>query len=163
MNVTYPKLAAALNATGRQVQFTCSWPVYQALSPQCNSNLQLPGCFPMDEIVSACSSWRVFKGAHAIAAPRDHYCAVVDVALLFLLPLLLLLGLLPFLLMILCPSPLSPPQRFLLVDVGYCCCCCACIQSPCSNGQWPIEPHSKPPPPIRRTYGPLCAVILLTH
>ena len=32
MGVTYPKLGAFLNATGRQILYTCSWPVYTSLA-----------------------------------------------------------------------------------------------------------------------------------
>eukprot|EP00040_Diaphanoeca_grandis_P034836 m.217487 g.217487 ORF g.217487 m.217487 type:complete len:411 (+) comp33236_c0_seq14:3-1235(+) len=61
MSVTYPKLGNALNTTGRQILFSCSWPVYLALAPECNGNLGSEHCFPSDEIVAACSTWRVFK------------------------------------------------------------------------------------------------------
>jgi len=61
MSVTYPKLGKYLNATGRQILFTCSWPVYTSLAPDCNGSLATPGCFPVEQIVPACSTWRVFK------------------------------------------------------------------------------------------------------
>jgi len=61
MNATYPKLGRLLNESGRQVLYSCSWPVYGALSPSCRGDLSTEACFPYDEIAAACSSWRVFK------------------------------------------------------------------------------------------------------
>lgn len=61
MNVTYPKLGAMLNATGRQILYSCSWPVYGSLGPACNGDLSTHACFPATEIAKSCSTWRVFK------------------------------------------------------------------------------------------------------
>jgi alpha-N-acetylgalactosaminidase len=61
MSVTYPKLGKYLNATGRQILFTCSWPVYTSLSAECGGSFANESCFPADLIVPACSTWRVFK------------------------------------------------------------------------------------------------------
>mmetsp|Transcript_117365 Transcript_117365/g.374018 ORF Transcript_117365/g.374018 Transcript_117365/m.374018 type:complete len:441 (-) Transcript_117365:88-1410(-) len=61
MNVTYPKLGDMLNRTGRQILFSCSWPVYGALGAPCNGDLSSEACFPSREIAKSCSTWRVFK------------------------------------------------------------------------------------------------------
>ena len=61
MNVTYPKLGELLNKTGRQILYTCSWPVYGALSSACNGDLSTEACFPGDQVAKSCSTWRVFK------------------------------------------------------------------------------------------------------
>jgi hypothetical protein len=52
MNVTYPKLGAALNASGRQIFYTCSWPVYESL--------EIPGCNASSQF--ACLQWPVLTG-----------------------------------------------------------------------------------------------------
>lgn len=61
MSVTYPKLSKFLNETGRQILFTCSWPVYTSLSAECGGSFANESCFPIDLIVPTCSTWRVFK------------------------------------------------------------------------------------------------------
>eukprot|EP01047_Picozoa_sp_COSAG01_P028160 COSAG01_NODE_1883_length_8988_cov_67.877264_7_plen_200_part_00 len=61
MNITYPKLGAALNATGRQIFFTCSWPVYETLGiPGCNASSQF-SCLQWPVLTGACNSWRIYK------------------------------------------------------------------------------------------------------
>jgi hypothetical protein len=57
-NVTYPKLGRFLNASGRQIFYTCSWPVYFLLSDACNGTF---ACVPWKLIAQSCNSWRVFK------------------------------------------------------------------------------------------------------
>lgn len=61
MNVSYPKLGKFLNESGRQVLFSCSWPVYGALGAPCHEDLSSPECFPGEPIAKSCSTWRVFK------------------------------------------------------------------------------------------------------
>lgn len=61
MHVTYPKLGAALNATGRQIWYSCSWPVYESLGkPDCNSTFGYR-CLPWKELTDSCNSWRIDK------------------------------------------------------------------------------------------------------
>ena len=61
MNLTYPKLGAALNATGRQIFYTCSWPVYESLGiPDCNSTFAYD-CLPWQLLTDSCNSWRIDK------------------------------------------------------------------------------------------------------
>eukprot|EP00041_Stephanoeca_diplocostata_P018220 m.379998 g.379998 ORF g.379998 m.379998 type:complete len:433 (+) comp20957_c2_seq48:2555-3853(+) len=57
MTITYPKLGKYLNSTGRQILYSCSWPVYAS----CNGYLNSEECFPMEAITEACSTWRVSK------------------------------------------------------------------------------------------------------
>merc|ERR1712072_772413 len=61
MNVTYPKLGEMLNKTGRQILFSCSWPVYGAIGAPCNGDLTTEECFPHELIAKSCSTWRVYK------------------------------------------------------------------------------------------------------
>lgn len=43
----YPKMAAALNATGRPIAFSCSWPAYEGgLPPKVSHSLHPPGSAP---------------------------------------------------------------------------------------------------------------------
>jgi hypothetical protein len=61
MHITYPKLGAALNATGRQIWYSCSWPVYESLGkPDCNSTFGYQ-CLPWAELTDSCNSWRIDK------------------------------------------------------------------------------------------------------
>jgi len=61
MHITYPKLGAALNATGRQIFYTCSWPVYESLGkPDCNSTFGYD-CLPWQLLTDSCNSWRIDK------------------------------------------------------------------------------------------------------
>jgi hypothetical protein len=71
MNITYPKLGDMLNKTGRQILYTCSWPVYGALGKNCNGDLSTEACFPGDQIVEACSTWRVYKVHFLPPSPQD--------------------------------------------------------------------------------------------
>lgn len=57
-NVTYPKLGKYLNKTGRQIFYTCSWPVYFLLSDTCNGTFS---CVPWKQVAAACNSWRVYR------------------------------------------------------------------------------------------------------
>eukprot|EP00912_Choanoflagellata_sp_UC4_P001434 UC4_evm6s893 len=63
MNITYPKLSKFLNNSGRQILFTCSWPVYiQNLTATMDL---LPGALdvvPWKSVEKHCSTWRVYKG-----------------------------------------------------------------------------------------------------
>lgn len=49
-NVTYPQLGAALNATGRPIIYSCSWPAY----------LPHPQPPPYDQMARHCNLWRNF-------------------------------------------------------------------------------------------------------
>lgn len=61
MHLTYPKLGAALNATGRQIWYSCSWPVYESLGePDCNSSFGFR-CLPWQLLTDSCNSWRIDK------------------------------------------------------------------------------------------------------
>lgn len=54
MNITYPKLGAALNATGRPILYSCSWPDYVA-SKFGNTAVQ------WDLLKRHCNGWRNFN------------------------------------------------------------------------------------------------------
>ena len=54
MNITYPKLGAALNATGRTILYSCSWPDYVA-SKYGNAAVQ------WDLLKQHCNGWRNFN------------------------------------------------------------------------------------------------------
>ena len=66
MNVTYPALSRALNATGRAMWFSCSWPCYvggcgggpATLAPALYSALR-----------ANCNTWRDFSAFNALRQP----------------------------------------------------------------------------------------------
>jgi hypothetical protein len=73
MGVTYPKLGQFLNDTGRQILYTCSWPVYTSLAKGCGGHLTKEECFPLESIVESCSTWRVYKDIMDVYnAPEPH-------------------------------------------------------------------------------------------
>ena len=51
MKVTYPALGAALNATGRPMVYSCSWPDYER-------SLSVPVDFEL--VAKHCNTWRIF-------------------------------------------------------------------------------------------------------
>eukprot|EP00039_Didymoeca_costata_P001557 m.53308 g.53308 ORF g.53308 m.53308 type:complete len:447 (-) comp10857_c0_seq1:174-1514(-) len=57
MNITYPKLGKLLNASGRHILYSCSWPVYLTLS-ECQGTLD---CVPWQLLIESCDMWRLYK------------------------------------------------------------------------------------------------------
>lgn len=69
-NVSYPALGRALNATGRPIIYSCSWPAY--LGPP-----YTPPHIPYDDLAENCNLWRTFDdiqdGWSSVQKIIDHW------------------------------------------------------------------------------------------